>query len=92
MARKPGARLTVIPKPVAPEHPQPPTKLGVTGMVLGHAVVSSYAFDDPASIEILHQACCALDRAEACRKIIDTDGELVKTKSGDARTRCCVTS
>ena len=80
--RSPGAKLTVIPKAPVPEYPQPPTKLGATGMVLWRSVVESYAFHDPGSVETLHQCCLAADRAQACREIIDRDGEMLKTKAG----------
>ena len=71
----------VAPVP-APEHPAPPGKLGETGLALWRSVVESYEFSDPGSTQILFQACRSADRAEACREIIDTDGELVRTKTG----------
>jgi hypothetical protein len=82
MARKAGAHLSVIPAAPAPDHAAPPRPLGEHGMALWREVTSSYQFDDPASVETLAQACGALDRAEACREAIDTDGVTVRTKAG----------
>lgn len=36
-----------------------------------------------AGIQILAQACSALDRAEGCRAAIDKDGEVVRSGNGD---------
>jgi hypothetical protein len=44
--------------------------------------VGNYEFSDPGSIEILFQACAAADRAEACRRIIDADGEVLNSRVG----------
>ena len=83
MPRKPTApKLSVVAAAPAPVHPDPPGKLGETGLALWRSVVTSYAFDDPGSVEILFQACASADRAERCRAIIDQDGELVRTKTG----------
>ena len=83
MARKPTApKLSVVAPVPAPEHPAPPGKLGETGLALWRSVVESYEFSDPGSTQILYQACRSADRAEACREIIDTDGELMRTKTG----------
>ena len=83
MPRKPTApKLSVVAPVPAPEHPAPPGKLGETGLALWRSVVESYEFSDPGSTQILFQACRSADRAEACREIIDTDGELVRTKTG----------
>jgi hypothetical protein len=83
MPRKaPAPKLAVVGKSPEPTHPQPPSKLGATGLALWRGVVTNYAFDDPGSIEILHQACQAADRAEACRRIIDEDGEALRTRTG----------
>jgi hypothetical protein len=82
MPRKPPTpKLTVIRPAPAPEHPTPSNKLGRTGLDLWRSVVESYEFSDPGSVQILYQACAAADRAEACREIIDTDGEIVKTRN-----------
>jgi hypothetical protein len=44
--------------------------------------MSAYAIDDVGGQELLAQACAASDRAEACREIIDQEGEIVTTRSG----------
>jgi hypothetical protein len=83
MARKPPApKLTVVAPAPAPEHPQPPRELDATGRALWDAVVRDYEFADPGSTEVLYQACAAVERAERCRRIIDEDGEVVKTRTG----------
>ena len=41
-------------------------------------ITTQYAFDDPASYEMLAQACFAASRADRCRAIIDRDGELLR--------------
>jgi hypothetical protein len=83
MPRKPPApKLTVVAPLPARGHPAPPGKLNVTGMGLWRAVTENYEFADPASTQILFQACASADRAEACRVIIDRDGEIVKTRNG----------
>jgi hypothetical protein len=83
MPRKPPApKLTVVAPLPAPEHPDPPGKLGETGMALWRAVTTNYAFDDPGSTEILFQCCAASDRAAECQRIIDQEGTVVKTRNG----------
>jgi hypothetical protein len=51
-------------------------------MSLWRDVTAAYEFGDRASYEALFQAACAAERAEACRKQIDQDGELIRTKAG----------
>jgi hypothetical protein len=83
MPRKPTApKLSVVAPQPAPDHPAPPGKLGETGTALWRAVTTNYEFADPGSTEILFQAWAAADRAEACRRIVDQDGELIRTKAG----------
>ena len=62
--------------------PEPPPELGEYGRSLWTSVLQQYDVGDAGGLETLRQACCACDRAEACRKIIDADGELLRTKSG----------
>jgi hypothetical protein len=83
MPRKaPGPKLALINAAPPPVHPDPPGKLGETGMTLWRAVTTNYAFDDPGSVEILFQACAAAERAATCRRIVDQDGGLIRTKAG----------
>jgi hypothetical protein len=81
MARRSGS-LTVVGTATAIKTPTPPQKLGASGMSLWRDVTMAYEFNDRASYQALYEACAASDRAEACRKQIDADGELVRTKSG----------
>jgi hypothetical protein len=49
---------------------------------LWRAILGEYGVEDAGGIEMLLQACQALDRAEACRDHIDRDGEVLRTKTG----------
>ena len=60
----------------------PPRPLGNDGAGLWNAITSSYDISDEGGREILAQACAALDRAEALRAQIDSDGEILRTKTG----------
>jgi hypothetical protein len=90
MAKSPSPKLSVITAQSAADQLAPPEHLGAAAAQLWRDVTSNYAFDDPASLRILAEACSALDRAERCREQITTDGEAVR--SGEAgcsgRTRC----
>jgi hypothetical protein len=55
----------------------PPRPLGQHGAALWRSIVTDYDISDAAGIELLCLACQALDRAEACRAIIDEHGEAV---------------
>ena len=61
---------------------EPPRKLGEHGMALWNAVQSEYRIDDVGGIELLAQACAAVDRIEALAAAIERDGETVRTKTG----------
>jgi hypothetical protein len=60
----------------------PPRKLGSAGMALWDAVNSEYQIDDAGGRELLMQACLACDRLEALAAQIDSDGEVVRTRTG----------
>lgn len=64
---------------VSAEHPTttPPRPLGVHGTSLWDAVMREYGITDRGGIELLAQACGAVDRIEALREAIDRDGEVV---------------
>jgi hypothetical protein len=51
-------------------------------MSLWTDITAAYELNDRASSEALFQACCAADRAAACRVQIDQDGEVIKGKGG----------
>jgi hypothetical protein len=64
---------------------QPPRQLGQHGMALWHRVQSEFEIRDCGGIEILAQACAALDRAEALAEAIARDGAVIHTRSGIPR-------
>jgi hypothetical protein len=78
MTRKPP--LTVI----GPDASglQPPRPLGKHGGELWRRVQAEYGITDVGGIELLTQACAALDRSEALSACIVADGEVVRTKTG----------
>ena len=55
--------------------PDPPRTLGAHGLELWERVQSEYAIEDAGGIEVLAQACLALDRAEALAARINAEGE-----------------
>jgi P27 family predicted phage terminase small subunit len=78
MTKRPG--LTVV-EPSATGIP-PPRQLGEHGTALWRRIQAAYVIDDPAGIEILAQACAAVDRAESLRELIDRDGPMIRTSKG----------
>lgn len=83
---KKNAQLSVIQaQPDDGDHPAPPQELGEIGTRLWVEVTSVYEFTDPGSTMMLLQACLALDRAAACARQIDRDGEMLRGKGGVAR-------
>ena len=60
----------------------PPRKLGKEGLALWGAINEHYAITDAGGVAMLLLACEQLDRAESCRKLIDTDGEMIRIKTG----------
>jgi len=65
----------------SPAH-EPPRPLGEHGKALWDTVQAEYAVVDAGGIELLAQACAALDMAEACRREIDKDGPVLRLKGG----------
>jgi hypothetical protein len=57
--------------------PKPPRPLGEHGMKMWRSVTSEYPIEDVGGIELLAQACAALDRAEALAACIAEDGEVI---------------
>ncbi len=78
MAKKPA--LTLVGRNAT--HTAPPRKLGKHGLALWSDVCAEYRIDDRGGIELLAQACAALDRAEALAEHIGRDGEVVRTTRG----------
>ena len=72
--------LSVVP-PVAIGGP-PPRDLGPHGRELWDAVLKEYRITDRGGIELLAQACGALDLVEALGEAIAKDGVIVRTPSG----------
>jgi hypothetical protein len=66
-------------------YPQPKRKLGKHGMTLWNDVHSEYEVTDRAGLELLTEACQALDRAERLAEAIERDGEVIQTAKGDIR-------
>jgi len=69
---------------VRPDHDPtaPPRRLGEHGSALWARVMAEYQIVDSGGVELLAQACAALDRAEALRERIDKDGEIIAGPSG----------
>src|SRR6516165_5428795 len=60
-----------------PSTVSPPRKLGVHGAKLWSSVTSEYPVEDIGGIELLAQACAALDRAESLAASIAVDGGVI---------------
>jgi hypothetical protein len=72
MAKKP-----TLPNPAATAF-QPPRNLGDPGLSLWNRITSEYQIEDCGGLEMLAQACQALDRAETLRSEIERDGEVLR--------------
>jgi hypothetical protein len=59
---------------------EPPRNIGTYGRQLWNAVMREYAIEDAGGLEMLAQACQALDRAEALREEIDSDGAVIRVR------------
>jgi hypothetical protein len=70
--------------------PNPPRKLGPAGESLWFRVQSEYRIQDVGGVELLTQACLALDRAEALATVIDADGERIVAKGGLIKDHPCL--
>jgi hypothetical protein len=79
--------LTVVaPDPTVPT---PPRKLGQHGADLWRTVQREYCIEDPGGLELLAQACAAVDRIEALAERINADGEVLIIK-GVPRPHPCL--
>ena len=58
--------------------PQAPRALGAPGLSLWNRVISGDRIEDCGGLEILAQACQALDRAETLRSEIERDGDVLR--------------
>lgn len=79
MAQQPALILT--PPPAA--WPAPPRTLGVHGLALWDRVNSDYNISDAGGVELLAQACSAVDRAEALAECVSRDGVMLYGKHGE---------
>ena len=77
MAKEPPVAL--VSTAAAPES-QPPRGIGPDGQSLWQRVMAEYQIEDCGGIEMLAQACQALDRAEALRREIERDGEVLRLR------------
>src|SRR5215471_16699311 len=68
------------------EAPGMPPGLGEAGQQLWQSVQSQYRVDDAGGVELLKQACLASDRVARLKKLIDADGERVKSADGSYRS------
>ena len=60
----------------------PPRNLGQPGRSLWDRIMSDYQIEDSGGLEMLGQACAALDRAEECHALVASEGILIKVKGG----------
>lgn len=74
------AKLSVVQSPG--NLPKPPRPLGKHGQALWASVNGEYNISDAGGIELLAQACAALDMAEDLRTQIAKDGPIIRTKGG----------
>ena len=77
------ARLSVVSP--ATTSGAPPRDLGQPGRELWDAVQREYGITDRGGIELLAQACAALDRAEGLAAAIAIDGAIVYSRTGVPR-------
>src|SRR5262245_9282065 len=88
-----------VPKPpeksplslISSEQPaiSPPRPLGTHGAALWNSVMREYAITDRGGIELLAQACAALDRAESLAEAIAQDGPVIHTRAGPKSHPSC---
>jgi hypothetical protein len=64
----------------------PPRDLGQHGRKLWDEVQIAYGITDRGGIELLAQACAALDRAEGLAEAIASDGAIIYTRTGVPKT------
>jgi hypothetical protein len=68
----------------------PPRKLGPHGQRLWDRVQAEYGIRDTGGLELLAQACAALDRAEALAEAIARDGDVIYSRAGAPRSHPAV--
>ena len=81
--KKAKAKLSLVRSTPVPLPANSPSRnLGEHGLALWNSIVADFDMSDAAGREMLTSACQALDRAEACRAIIDDEGELLTNGAG----------
>jgi hypothetical protein len=68
----------------------PPRALGPHGTALWNRVMAEYRIADCGGLELLCQACQALDRAEALAEAIARDGAVIYSRAGIPRAHPAV--
>jgi P27 family predicted phage terminase small subunit len=68
----------------------PPRKLEAYGTALWNRVQAEYGIADTGGIELLAQACAALDRAESLAEAIARDGPVIYTRNGAPKSHPAV--
>jgi hypothetical protein len=79
---KPSLKVVKNESPDGQSFSHPPRKLAEHGQALWTSIMSEYDITDRGGIEILMQACSALDLAEECSDQINVAGPTIMTKSG----------
>ena len=69
--------------------PLPSRQLGEAGLDLWNAIQADYVITDSGGIEVLMEACAALDRAESLAAQIQADGPTISGRSGP-RVHPCI--
>jgi hypothetical protein len=64
----------------------PPRPLGPNGTALWNRVQREYSVIDVGGVELLAQACQALDRAESLAEAIAVDGPVIRNRAGIPRS------
>jgi hypothetical protein len=89
MARSAGNPPLSLVKPASTAI-SPPRALGAHGMALWNRIQAEYRIEDTGGIELLTQACQALDRAEELAAAIAHDGSVVYSRTGAPKTHPAV--
>ncbi len=67
-----------------------PAHLSTRGRAFWRSVITEYAIDDPAGLELLRRSCEALDRADGAREIVAAEGATFTTRTGEVRAHPAV--
>jgi hypothetical protein len=80
--KKNEPNLTVICNDPIADLTTPPDDLGETGAHLWRTIQAQYLISDAGGLAMLKLACESADRAQACREQIDTDGVMIRGRTG----------